>query len=51
MDPPNTVQNRPVIATTRARGGVTGQHVRYVLFFGLAAIVIAFDVLYFAYFG
>lgn len=29
-------------STTKARGGVTGHHVRYVLAFGLAGIIIAF---------
>jgi hypothetical protein len=33
------------IPTNRARGGVTGHHVRYVLAFGLAGIIIAFIVL------
>ena len=30
------------ISTTKVRGGVTGHHVRYVLAFGLAGIIIAF---------
>ena len=30
------------ISKNRARGGVTGHHVRYVLAFGLAGIIIAF---------
>jgi hypothetical protein len=44
--------NRPVVITgNRARAGVTGHHVRYVLAFGLAGAVIAFVVieLYFYY--
>lgn len=32
------------ISTTKARGGVTGHHVRYVLAFGLVGIIIAFIV-------
>jgi hypothetical protein len=41
----------PVISTDDARAGVTGHHVRYVLGFGLAGIVIAFVILglYFSY--
>jgi hypothetical protein len=38
------------ISTNKARGGVTGHHVRYVLAFGLAGIVIAFVAIGF-YFG
>jgi hypothetical protein len=40
-----------VIEKDRARQGVTGHHVRYVLGFGLVAIVVVFAVIYFAYFG
>ncbi len=36
-------------STTKARGGVTGHHVRYVLAFGLAGIIIAFIAI--GYFG
>jgi hypothetical protein len=39
-------QMQPVITTPRARQGVTGHNVRYVLGFGLAAIVIAFIIVY-----
>ena len=35
----------------RARQGVTGHHVRYVLSFSLAAIIVVFVAIYFAYFG
>jgi hypothetical protein len=38
------------ISTNKARGGVTGHHVRYVLAFGLAGIVIGFVAIGF-YFG
>jgi len=41
----------PVISTQEARQGATGHNVRYVLGFGIAAIVIAFIVVYIAYFG
>jgi hypothetical protein len=33
---------RPVLTTKEARQGVTGQNVRYVLIFGLIAVVIGF---------
>jgi Hypoxia induced protein conserved region len=41
----------PIIFADDARAGVTGHHVRYVLGFGLAGIVIAFVILglYFSY--
>ena len=42
---------RTVVPTDRARQGVTGHNVRYVLAIGLAAVVIAFLALYLAYFG
>ena len=35
-----------VLNTVRARQSVTGHHVRYVLGFGLAAVVVAFVVAY-----
>jgi hypothetical protein len=41
----------PVISKDDARQGVTGHHVRYVLGFGTAAIVLAFVVIYLVYFG
>jgi hypothetical protein len=36
--------------TERARAGVTGHNVRYVLSFGLLAVIIAFAILYLIYF-
>ncbi len=45
------VADAPVIPTSRARQGVTGHNVRYVLGFGIAAIVVAFFVLYLVYFA
>jgi len=40
-------QNRPVVEdATAARGAVTGHNARYVLLVSLAAIVVAFAVLY-----
>jgi hypothetical protein len=40
----------PVVSPTRARAGVTGHNVRYVLAISLAAIVVAFAAIYLAYF-
>jgi hypothetical protein len=40
-----------VVPKDRARQGVTGHHVRYVLGFGLAAIVVVFAAIYIVYFG
>lgn len=36
----------PVVSAERARQGVTGHNVRYVLSFGLIAVVVGFLVLY-----
>jgi len=33
------------LSTSKARGGVTGHHVRYVLGFGLAGIIVAFIII------
>jgi hypothetical protein len=46
-----TSEQRPVLSKTEARQGVTGHNVRYVLGFGLAAVIIAFAVIYFISFG
>jgi hypothetical protein len=43
--------HQPVIPTPQARQGVTGHNVRYVLGFGLAAVVAAFVIIYIVYFG
>jgi hypothetical protein len=40
----------PVRSATEARQGVTGHNVRYVLGFGVLAIIIAFAVVYGYYF-
>jgi hypothetical protein len=42
---------RTVLATQQARQGVTGHNVRYVLGLGLAAVIVAFVVLYAIYFA
>jgi hypothetical protein len=41
----------PVVSAQDAREGATGQNVRYVLGFGVVAIVIAFIVVYAVYFA
>jgi len=46
-----STEPRTVVAKTAARQGVTGHHVRHVLGFGLAAIIIAFAILYIIYFA
>jgi hypothetical protein len=47
----STTEHRPVVSKTEARQGVTGHNVRYVLGIGLAAVIIAFAVIYGVYFG
>jgi hypothetical protein len=44
-------EQHPVISKTEARQGVTGHNVRYVLGFGLAAVIIAFAIVFYVYFG
>jgi hypothetical protein len=41
----------PVLPAEDARQGATGQNVRYVLGFGLVAIIVAFFVIYLVYFA
>jgi hypothetical protein len=43
-------ERRPVLSKLEARQGVTGHNVRYVLWFGLAAVIVAFAAIYFFYF-
>jgi hypothetical protein len=43
--------SQAVVPAARARQAVIGHNVRYVLAFGLAAIVLAFIILYLIYFG
>ena len=50
MNAPSDRQ-RPVLSKNEARQGATGHNVRYVLGFSLAAIIIAFTVIYVVYFG
>jgi hypothetical protein len=44
-------EQRTVVPTQLARQGVTGHNVRYVLGIGIAAVIVAFVVLYVIYFG
>jgi uncharacterized oligopeptide transporter (OPT) family protein len=39
------------VTAPRARQGVTGHNVRYVLIFGVAAVIVAFIIVYLFYFG
>jgi hypothetical protein len=41
----------PIVPTPQARAGVTGHNARYVLGFGIAAVVIAFVIIYLIYAG
>jgi hypothetical protein len=43
-------EQQPVLSKVEARQGVTGHNVRYVLWFGLAAVVVAFAAIYLFYF-
>jgi hypothetical protein len=43
-------EKRPVLSKVEARQGLTGHNVRYVLWFGLAAAIVAFSAIYFFYF-
>ena len=51
INAPNDGEHPIVVEKDRARQGVTGHHVRYVLAFGLAAIVVVFAAIYLLYFG
>ena len=44
-------KERIVVSTQHARQGVTGHNVRYVLGIGVAAVIVAFVVLYALYFA
>jgi len=44
-------QPRQVVPAQRARQGVTGHNVRYVLGFGIAAVVVIFGIIWVVYFG
>jgi hypothetical protein len=42
---------RRVVPTDQARQGETGHHVRYVLGFGLAGVVVVFAIIWLVYFA
>ena len=44
-------EQRPVLSKVEARQGVTGNNVRYVLWFGLAGVIVAFAAIYLFYFA
>ena len=44
-------EQRIVVSTQQARQGVTGHNVRYVLGIGVAAVIVAFVLLYALYFA
>ena len=44
-------ERRPVIPARQARQGVTGHNVRFVLGFGIAAVVVVFAIIWFVYFA
>lgn len=44
-------EHTPVLPAENARQGVTGHNVRYVLAFSMLAVVVAFFVIYLAYFA
>lgn len=48
---PDSTSPRPVKTTTEARQGVTGHHVRTVLFVGTGAAIALFIVLWLFHFG
>jgi hypothetical protein len=49
MSHPETEEPETELPTDKARAGVTGHNVRYVLAFGLAGVVVAFAALLFIY--
>jgi len=47
-----TVENDRIVKTpTDARAGATGHNVRYVLGVGVLAVIVAFAIVYLAFFG
>lgn len=46
-----STETRTVLPKERARQGVTGHNVRYVLALSLAAIIVIFAAIYISYFG
>jgi hypothetical protein len=51
MSSSNRSERRPVVPARQARQGVTGHNVRYVLGFSIAAVIIAFGIIWLVYFA
>lgn len=51
MNSSDSPEQRPVISARQARQGVTGHNVRFVLGFGLVAIIIVFAIIRIVYFA
>jgi hypothetical protein len=51
FDPDPVEPDEASAATNRVRQGVTGHNVRYILLASLVGVVIAFTILYAAFFG
>jgi hypothetical protein len=49
MSPLETEEPKTKLPTVKARAGVTGHNVRYVLAFGLVGVIIAFAALLYIY--
>jgi hypothetical protein len=48
---PTAAEQQPVVSKVEARGGVTGHNARYVLGFGVVAIIVIFVAIWLVYFG
>lgn len=44
-------RSAPVLSQVEARQAVTGHHVRYVLYYGTGAVIVAFAVIYLIFFA
>jgi hypothetical protein len=51
LQPRSPEDRAPILSGRSARQGVTGHNVRYVLGFSLAAVVVAFMIIYLLFFG
>ena len=51
MAPTERPEQHPVIRAQQARQGVTGQNVRFVLGFSMAAVVLVFAIIWIVYFA
>jgi hypothetical protein len=50
QQPVRQAAQQQIVPAPRARAGVIGHNVRYVLAFGIAAVIIAFLIVYLVYF-